>query len=495
MRRTHLMVVCVVLGGWNSGVLADAKADFEMLFGSEIKRVVASRKPAEFTALAGQMMLAAESIKDRPDLDVMLWTRAAEFGAKDPSGYATAVKALRNLLTAVPDDSRQWVEKISAIYKRRYTAARGAERAKVVAEQVDEFIAIADAQTAAGQGRQAMATYRRALSIATATRSLRKTEILDKIKAANAVATVQRDIERLKKVLTSDPDDIKTRTAIVQLHLVELDDPAAAAELLTDDLDEKLRTYVLLAVKNIEDVEAAACLELGRWYWEMFPGARTTRAKTNVLRRTRAYIERFGSLHTGKDLSALRAQVILKKVNAESAKLATKGAGGAMTKPAIIADFESPRLVGWKATGNAFGKGPCTGKPTPTYPARGFAGKLMISSYHQGDPGTGTLTSPKFLIRGKTITFLVGGGTFPGKTCMNLIVDGKVARTVVGHTSNTLRLDGWDVAELAGKTAQLHMIDSATGGWGHILVDHIVQHPGKIDEVLKRGDKTSATRK
>ncbi len=491
MHRVYIIVVCVVLGGWNSGATADAKSDFDTLFGAEIKRVVASRKASEAAALAGQMMLAAKSIKDRPDLHVMLWTSAANFGAKDPSGFTVAINALRNLLKAAPDDSSKWIDKLAAIYKRRYLAARGAERAKVGAEQVDEFIAIGDAQTSAGQGRSAMATYRRALLTATAIRSLRKKEILEKVKVANAIAGVQRDIERLKKILEKDPDDAKTRTAIVQLYLVELDAPDRAAKLLTDDLDEKLRTYVSLAAKNPEDLEAGPCLELGRWYWEMFPSARTSRAKTNVLRRTRAYIERFMSLNTAKNLAALRASVILKKVDAESAKLAARAAktGGVLTKPVIIADFESPRMSGWKVTGRAFGKGPCTGRPTPSYPASGFAGKLMISSYHEGDPGTGTLTSPKFIIRGKTITFLVGGGSAPGQTCMNLIVGGKVVRTVTGHTSNTLRLDGWDVAKLVGKTAQLHMIDSATGGWGHILVDHIVQHPDTIDKVLKRPKK------
>ena len=495
MHRIVIVVVCVVPGVWTAGVLADAKSDFQTLFGQEIKRVVASRKGAEAATLAGQMLLAAESIEDRPELHVMLWTSAADFGAKDPSGYAAATKALKNLLRAATDDSSRWVDKLSAIYKRRYMAARGAERAKVRAEQVDEFIAIADAQTAGRRPRDAMATYRAALSTATAIRSPRKKEILDKIKAANATATVQRDIEKLKQTLAGDPEDTKARTAIVQLHLVEFDAPPQAAKLLADDLDEKLRTYVLLAAKNTEDIEAGPCLELGRWYWEMFPKARTTRAKINVLRRTRAYIERFISLHTAKDLSALKAAVILKKVDAESAKLASKGAGGVLTKPAIIADFESPRMSGWKVTGRAFGKGPCTGKPIPSYPARGFAGKLMISSYHEGDGSTGTLTSPKFIIRGKTITFLVGGGGAPGKTCMNLFVGGKLARTVVGHASNTLRLDGWDVTELVGKTAQLQMIDSATGGWGHILIDHIVQHPDKIDKVLKRPKKPSPTRK
>lgn len=321
MRKTALVIACLILSR-TAGLFADDKSDFDSLFGAEIKRVAASRKPAEAVALAGQMMLAVESLKDRPKLHVMLWSSAADYGARDPSGFDTVVKALRNLLQAAPDDGAKWIYKLAEIYRRRYLAARGAERAKIGAEQVDEFTAIGDALTSAGQGSAAMAVYRRALSLAVSIKSERGKEILAKIKAANAIAAVQRNIERLERILAANPDDIKTREAIVRLHLVELDNPTSAAGVLGEDLDEKLRTYVLLAAKDIEDLEAAPCFELGRWYWEMYPSAKSSRAKGNVLRRTKAYLERFKSINTAKDISALRAEVLLKKVDAESATLA-----------------------------------------------------------------------------------------------------------------------------------------------------------------------------
>ena len=323
MRKAAIITACLMFSR-TAGLLADDKSDFDSLFADEIKRVVASRNPAQAGALAGQMMLAAKSIKDRPKLHVMLWSCAADFGAKDPSGFDAATQALKNLLQAAPESSAKWVDKLAMIYRRRYLAARGAERAKVGSEQVDEFIAIGDAQTSAGRGRAAMITYRRALSAATSTKSTRKKEILEKIKTANAVATVQLNIEKLRKTLTVRPDDIKAREAIVRLQLVELDDPVGAAGMLTDDLDEKLRTYVSLAAKDIEELEAAPCFELGRWYWNMYPSVKSTRTKGNVLRRTKAYLERFKSMNTARDVSALTARVILEKVDAESTKLAGK---------------------------------------------------------------------------------------------------------------------------------------------------------------------------
>ena len=66
-----------------------------------------------------------------------------------------------------------------------------------------------------------------------------------------------------------------------------------------------------------------------------------------------------------------------------------------------------------------------------------------------------------------------------GKTCVNLLVDGKVVRTSVGNSpknssnQKVLRWVSWDVTELAGKPARIQIVDQHTGGWGHIVVDHI----------------------
>ena len=64
-------------------------------------------------------------------------------------------------------------------------------------------------------------------------------------------------------------------------------------------------------------------------------------------------------------------------------------------------------------------------------------GKGLVNSFHKGDGSTGTLTSPEFKIERKFISFLIGGGGHKGKTCMNLLVDGKVANsaTLSGKSS------------------------------------------------------------
>jgi fructan beta-fructosidase len=145
----------------------------------------------------------------------------------------------------------------------------------------------------------------------------------------------------------------------------------------------------------------------------------------------------------------------------------------------LFADFEGATYGDWVVTGTAFGTGPAKGTLPNQMPVTSFKGKGLVNSYLGGDKSTGTLTSPEFTIARKHIKFLIGGGGFAGKTCMNLIVDGKVVRTATGPNlepggSEELHPESWDVGDLMSKKAKIVIVDDATGGWGHINVDDIV---------------------
>jgi fructan beta-fructosidase len=143
----------------------------------------------------------------------------------------------------------------------------------------------------------------------------------------------------------------------------------------------------------------------------------------------------------------------------------------------VIEDFERDDYGAWVATGTALGPGPARGTLARQQAVSGFAGQRLVNTYFQGDGTTGTLTSPEFGIERNYVTLLVGGGGLEGKTCVNLQIDGKVVRTATGpkEGSETLGAVSWDVTEFVGRTARIQVVDAATGGWGHVLVDHIVQ--------------------
>ena len=142
-------------------------------------------------------------------------------------------------------------------------------------------------------------------------------------------------------------------------------------------------------------------------------------------------------------------------------------------RPEVFADFESNGYGKWKKTGTAFGEKPVHGTLPNQQPVSGFGGNALVNSYVGGDQSTGTLTSPKFTIRHAYIHFRIGGGSHPGKTCINLLSGGKIIRTATGKDNERLEWDFWNVIDHLGRSATIEIIDQAVGGWGHINIDDI----------------------
>ncbi len=141
----------------------------------------------------------------------------------------------------------------------------------------------------------------------------------------------------------------------------------------------------------------------------------------------------------------------------------------------VLADFENKDYGDWKATGDAFGTGPASGTLGGQQEVSGFSGKGLVNTFLDGDRPQGKLTSPAFKIERRFLSVLVGGGSDAGKTCVNLLIDGKVVRTATGTNRERLRWQNWHVADFEGKEARIEIVDEASGPWGHVNVDQIEQ--------------------
>jgi len=141
-----------------------------------------------------------------------------------------------------------------------------------------------------------------------------------------------------------------------------------------------------------------------------------------------------------------------------------------------IADFEGQTYgAGWTATGDAFGNGPAQGTLPNQNVVSGYVGHGLVNSFNGGDKSTGTLQSPPFILKRRYLRFLIGGGSQLNAEYVELIVDGKVIHKAIGDDSEELSPAQWDVSALEGKTAVFCIVDNSTTGWGHILVDQIVE--------------------
>ncbi|MBL8889240.1 MAG: GH32 C-terminal domain-containing protein [Planctomycetaceae bacterium] len=161
----------------------------------------------------------------------------------------------------------------------------------------------------------------------------------------------------------------------------------------------------------------------------------------------------------------------------------------------VIADFEQETYGDWAVTGTAFGPGPARGTLPHQMIVEGFLGSGLVNSYFEGDSSIGTLTSPEFQIGRKYIAFLIGGGQDEDKLALQLLVDGQVVRSSTGPNdkaggSEALEQQSWEVTEFVGQKAVIRIIDQATGGWGHLNVDHIVQTDTKPKGLASNVERT-----
>ncbi len=158
--------------------------------------------------------------------------------------------------------------------------------------------------------------------------------------------------------------------------------------------------------------------------------------------------------------------------------LAVCAAGAFAADDVPIATFEEDddTRSSWKHEGTAFAD-PIRRRQHGRVKVIGAEGEMLLTSLSwEGDDGaTGRTRSPDFLIERKFIRLLVSGGDYPGRTCVNLLVGGKVVRSVAGRNGMTLEPVALDVSSLEGETAQIEVVDLEGRPWGHISVDHIVQ--------------------
>ena len=141
----------------------------------------------------------------------------------------------------------------------------------------------------------------------------------------------------------------------------------------------------------------------------------------------------------------------------------------------VIQAFEGDGFDSWQTTGTAFGLAPVAGKVDGVNGEfRNYGGNSLVSSGHGGDAATGTLTSPEIRLTHSFLGFLIAGGNHPGKTAVQLLVNGKVVREAVGKNGLMLAEVVWDIAEFKGQKGVLRIVDNETGSWGIIAADHFV---------------------
>ena len=109
-------------------------------------------------------------------------------------------------------------------------------------------------------------------------------------------------------------------------------------------------------------------------------------------------------------------------------------------------------------------------------PIRGNVSRGFLTSYHpdKGNRATGRVLSPAFTAEpGQHLTFLIAGGAGSG-VGLRLLANGAEVAVWRGRNTEQFRQVVHPLAAVAGERLWLELFDDETGGWGHIMLDHVM---------------------
>jgi non-lysosomal glucosylceramidase len=143
----------------------------------------------------------------------------------------------------------------------------------------------------------------------------------------------------------------------------------------------------------------------------------------------------------------------------------------------LVEDWSKDSYQGWTVEGTAFGAGPVERSKFEERfnKAGGSCPRIASSSFYppEGDIAMGKLTSSPFTLQRHYLNVWFGGGSQPGKVCVNLLVDGEQVGTRVGRIERPVAPYFFDVRKWEGKQAIVQIVDSSADHDGCIFVDRI----------------------
>ncbi|MGO4548535.1 GH32 C-terminal domain-containing protein [Paenibacillus sp. 2TAB23] len=142
-------------------------------------------------------------------------------------------------------------------------------------------------------------------------------------------------------------------------------------------------------------------------------------------------------------------------------------------------DFESGDLTGWTiVSGDAFSAADISSAPDWGWGGPfGQSGEYHLWGFNDGeDSQVGVLKSETFTLGGYgKIDFLIGGGNNINNLHVALVraSDGAELFKATGADDEAYSRVRWDASAFIGIDCYIKIVDSATGGWGHLNVDDV----------------------
>ena len=240
-------------------------------------------------------------------------------GLPDSACRGVAERSLKQLMALDPKRKDIWALKRIDMLRKLYQKTRD-KKAKIASAEslLGALLAHAEEQETKRLWAPAAASFAEASRVARTLAREDAKEITQRYGRARHFATISQRADRMKKVLAANPDDNTTRQELISSLVVDLDEPAAAVEQLSENVSESWRTNVPLAAGSSADLQASAARKLGDWYAEtLAKQAKYPYSKAIVLSRAAAWYEHAAGLSKGQDalLARIAADKLRKKLS------------------------------------------------------------------------------------------------------------------------------------------------------------------------------------
>ena len=150
----------------------------------------------------------------------------------------------------------------------------------------------------------------------------------------------------------------------------------------------------------------------------------------------------------------------------------------------FIGQFEDG-LDGWLLAGDAVTNQMRHEQYQHQTPITGSEGRGFLTSYHprKGDAATGQARSPVFIPESDHyLVWLIAGGGGIG-VGLRLWADEEEIAVWRGEGTEDFKLVIYPLAQVAGRRLHLELFDDEIGGWGHIMLDHVMLARRNVDDL------------
>ena len=290
---------------------AAAARRFDDLFGSDLARIAETPLPDDDVKLLGVLISYGESMKatdrhlaaviaDRIEsLALRVERELKKMGETDRlvrEVYPARARAAKLLWACDPERHGEAEHRLLAALRDWFRAEQGPDRASPGARLIALLSAMADAEL---EGRTYQkAAYDAALPLVEEARNVagvigspRLDHLRARVRQLTATRRTVEQIQRLRAILERSPDAEIARRTLVQLLVVEMDDPAAAAKHAAGLKLNDTEHMVKLAAQPVEQLTCDEAQAVADWYRDHADGT-VGPEKIDMLQRVRAYLSR-----------------------------------------------------------------------------------------------------------------------------------------------------------------------------------------------------------